>query len=261
MVGGSPEKRAWNQEVAGPRREKAEVGEASAPSEEEKAAVGEQAAGAVREGMRVGLGTGSTVAHFLRAVGRRVKAGELKGIVGVPTSLSTERVARDLGIPLGTLEGVGTLDLTVDGADEVDPNLDLIKGLGGALLREKMVAQATRHVLIIVDERKIVVRLGSRSPLPVEVVPFGWESHLPVLEELGGRGVLRMGGDGEPYCTDNGNLILDVHFLGGISSPEDLEAALQARAGIVESGLFLGMAREVLVGGPKGVRTLTRRRG
>lgn len=261
MVGGSPENRAWNQEVAGPGREKAEVGEASAPSEEEKAAVGEQAAGAVREGMRVGLGTGSTVAHFLRALGRRVKAGELKGMVGVPTSLSTERVARDLGIPLGTLEGVGTLDLTVDGADEVDPNLDLIKGLGGALLREKMVAQATRHVLIIVDERKIVVRLGSRSPLPVEVVPFGWESHLPILEELGGRGVLRMGGDGEPYRTDNGNLILDVHFLGGISAPEDVEAALQARAGIVESGLFLGMAREVLVGGPKGVRTLTRRGG
>ena len=156
-----------------------------------KKAAGIRAAEGVRPGMVLGLGTGSTVAYFLDALGERHAAGELPGIVGVPTSMSTEARAGELGIPLTTLEEAGALDLTVDGADEVDPNFDLIKGLGGALLREKMVAQATRKLVIIVDERKVVDRLGTRSPLPLEVLPFSWRSHLPFLEAMGGQGVLR----------------------------------------------------------------------
>ena len=159
--------------------------------------------------------------------------------MGVPTSLHTETEAGKLGIPLGTLQEVRFLDLTVDGADEVDPDLDLIKGLGGALLREKMVAQATRPTGHHRGRSKVVDRLGTRSPLPVEVVPFAWESHLPFLEELGARAVVRSGPDGDPFLTDNGNVILDCHFSAGISDPWGLQDALAARAGVVESGLFL----------------------
>jgi len=229
------------------------------PSGKGKALAGAEAAEAVSPGMRLGLGTGSTVAFFLRALGRRVQGGELPGIVGVPTSERTEREAGELGIPLSTLEKVGFLDLTVDGADEVDPELDLIKGLGGALLREKMVAQATRHMIIIVDRSKLVDRLGTRSPLPVEVVPFSWESHLPFFETLGARAVLREVSDGRPFSTDNGNLILDCHFPQGIGDPSGLQDALANRAGVVESGLFLGMANEVLVGGEGDVLKMTRK--
>lgn len=230
------------------------------PSEKGKAIAGASAAGAVAPGMRVGLGTGSTVAFFLQALGERVKAGELPGIVGVPTSLQTETIATELGIPLVTLQEAGTLDVTVDGADEVDPELDLIKGLGGALLREKMVAQATRHMIIIADQRKLVDRLGTRSPLPVEVIPFSWESHLPFLDALGAQATLRNGPNGNPYSTDNGNLILDCHFPQGIADARALQDVLAHRAGVVESGLFLGMAGEILVGEGEIVRQLTRER-
>jgi ribose 5-phosphate isomerase A len=208
--------------------------------------------------MKVGLGTGSTVAFFLRALGTRFQDGEIPGIVGVPTSLRTESEAGQLGIPMATLEEVGTLDLTVDGADEVDPGLDVIKGLGGALLREKMVAQATRHMIIIIDEEKLVDRLGTRSPLPVEVVPFSWESQGPFLETLGARPVVREVPGGRFYYTDNGNLILDCHFSAGIQNASELQDALAARAGVVESGLFLNMVDEVLVGGEGGVERMTR---
>ncbi|MFH1763296.1 MAG: ribose-5-phosphate isomerase RpiA [Gemmatimonadota bacterium] len=228
------------------------------PSETGKAMAGARAAEAVTPGMRLGLGTGSTVAHFLRALGRRVQDGELPGIVGVPTSLHTEAKAGELGIPLGTLQEVRFLDLTVDGADEVTPELDLIKGLGGALLREKMVAQATARLVIIADRSKLVDRLGTRSPLPVEVVPFAWESHIHFLEELGARAVIRSSPTGDPFLTDNGNLILDCHFSAGINDPWGLQEALAARAGVVESGLFLGMAVEALVGGEGDVMTLSR---
>ena len=148
--------------------------------------------------------------------------------------------------------------MTVDGADEVAPNFDLIKGLGGALLREKMVAQASRHLVIIVDEGKIVSRLGTRSALPVEVAPFSWKSHRPFLLELGANPVLRVGEDESPYLTDNGNYILDCRFEGGIPDPRRLDLAFGARAGVLESGLFLGMAREVIVGGAEGARILER---
>lgn len=228
-------------------------------TERGKEAAGEHAAGRVRSGMVLGLGTGSTVAFFLEALGRRLREGDLSEVVGVPTSERTETHARELEIPLTSLASAGQLDLTVDGADEVDPDLNLIKGMGGALIREKMVAQATRHLLIIVDEGKLVEKLGTRSPLPVEVLAFGWESHRPFLEAMGAHPELRRGEDGKPLRTDNGNLILDCHFSQGISDARGLERALSARAGIVGSGLFLGMAQEVLVGGEGGVSSQLRK--
>ena len=223
-----------------------------------KSMAGRDAASSVGCGMRLGLGTGSTVAHFLVHLGDRIARGELTDIVGVPTSVRTEMAARELRIPLATLERLGTLDLTVDGADEVDPHLDLLKGLGGALLREKMVAQASARMLVVVDEAKVVNRLGERAPVPVEVVPFEFASHLKWLAGLGAEPVVRAVADGEAYRTDNGNLIVDCHFPGGIECPAELEERLARRAGVVESGLFLGMAGEAVVAGADGVRRMSR---
>ena len=223
-----------------------------------KKAVGIEAAELVESGMRLGLGTGSTVAHLLVALSERLTEGGLIDVVGVPTSLRTASQARELSIPLTSLTETPELDLTIDGADEVDPGLDLIKGLGGALLREKMVAQASRRLAIMVDESKIVVALGSRCPVPVEVVQFGWEGHGRFFEALGADPVLRIGPDGEPIVTDNGNYIIDCHFADGIEHAETLEGTLHSRAGVVETGLFLGMATEVLVSDSSGVRTMIR---
>ena len=223
-----------------------------------KRAVGVEAAELVDSGMRLGLGTGSTVAHLLVALAEKLNGGTLSDIVGVPTSRRTAREARELDIPLTSLTETPFLDLTIDGADEVDPELNLIKGLGGALLREKMVAQASRRLAIMVDDGKIVPALGTRCPVPVEVVQFGWEVHGPFVESCGADPVLRVGPDGEPMVTDNGNYIIDCHFPGGIDDAEGFERAIRARAGVVESGLFLGMATEVLVGAPAGVRTISK---
>ena len=223
-----------------------------------KRAVGVEAAELVDSGMRLGLGTGSTVAHLLVALAEKLNGGTLSDVVGVPTSLRTAQEARELDIPLTSLTETPFLDLTIDGADEVDPELNLIKGLGGALLREKMVAQASRRLAIMVDDGKIVPALGTRCPVPVEVVQFGWEVHGPFVESCGADPVLRVGPDGEPMVTDNGNYIIDCHFPGGIDDAEGFERAIRARAGVVESGLFLGMATEVLVGAPAGVRTISK---
>ncbi len=223
-----------------------------------KKAVGVAAAELVDSGMRLGLGTGSTVAHLLVALSERLNGGALIDVIGVPTSLRTAREARELGIPLTSLTETPVLDLTIDGADEVDPELNLIKGLGGALLREKMVAQASGRLAIMVDDSKMVPTLGTLGPVPVEVVQFGWEIHRPFVKSLGAEAVLRVGPDGEPMVTDNGNYILDCHTRGAIDDPRSFDLALRERAGVVESGLFLGMATEVLVSGPAGVRTLSK---
>jgi len=169
-----------------------------------------------------------------------------------------EQEASKLGIPLTTLEEHPRVDLTIDGADEVSPYLDLIKGRGGALLREKIVASASEREVIVVDESKLTSVLG-RGALPVEVVPFGWKSHLPFLRDLGAEVVLRLTPQGAPFLTDQGNLILDCTFPGGINVPQEIAAALDARAGIVEHGLFLGLATDVVAAGPQGVRHYRRR--
>ncbi len=223
-----------------------------------KLAAAQRAVGRVTDGMRVGLGTGSTVAYFLELIGERIGRGELTGVLGVPTSVGTAERARALGIGLAELHEVQPLDLTVDGADEVDSGLDLVKGLGGALLREKMVAEASRRLLIMVDESKHVQRLGTRASLPVEVIQFGWRAHVPFLRDLGCEPELRVESDGSPYLTDNGNYIVDCRFPGGIESPGTVEEALRRRAGVVESGLFLGMATTVIVAGTGGVHVLER---
>jgi ribose 5-phosphate isomerase A len=227
-------------------------------AEELKRAAAERAGERVAPGMRIGLGTGSTVAHFLDVLGERLGRGELAGIVGVPTSVRTAERARELGIPLAELREAQPLALTVDGADEVDPGLDLVKGLGGALLREKMVAQASEQLVIMVDDSKRVRRLGTRAPLPVEVTPFAWESHLPFLRELGCEPILRRGPNERPYVTDNGNYMLDCRFPAGMENPGAVEDALRRRAGVVESGLFLGMATAVIVAGAGGIEILER---
>lgn len=212
----------------------------------------------VRSGMTLGLGSGSTVAHFLRGLGELVRSGEIVDVVGVPTSVTTGRLAGEAGIPLVGLGDHPHLDLTVDGADEVTPDLDLIKGMGGALLREKMVAQASSRLLIIADATKDVTRLGTVSPLPVEVLDWGWKAHVPLLEAAGAKVTVRSFPDGPPFKSDNGHLILDCRFEGGIPDPSALEAELQARAGVVETGFFLGMATDAILVGPGGV--IVRRR-
>ena len=212
----------------------------------------------VRSGMRLGLGTGSTMAHFVDLLGEALSGGRLRDIVGVPTSERTRTQAEGLGIPLQPLHRIQPLDLAIDGADEVDPELELVKGLGGALLREKMVVQAARRFVVIADESKSVPRLGTRAPLPLEVVPFSWEAHLEPLRELGLDPVLRTEADQAPYRTDNGNLILDLHAPDGFQDPWSLEGTLRARAGVVETGFFLGVASEVILAGSGGVRVVER---
>jgi len=215
----------------------------------------------VENGMALGLGTGSTVAHFLDLLGERVRDGGLPDVVGVPTSVRTASAAHARGIPVVSLEDHPVLDLAVDGADEVDPRLRLVKGMGGALLREKVVAQAARRFVVVVDRGKEVELLGTRSPLPVEVIPFAWSVHADHLRERGADVTLRAEDGGEAYVTDNGNYVLDCRFPEGIDAPEELDRALAARAGIVETGLFLGLTDEVLVGTPDGVRSRAREGG
>jgi len=212
----------------------------------------------VTDGMILGLGTGSTVAHFLQLLGEALEQGSITRVIGVPSSIRTGREAGELGIPLSTLAEHPILDLTVDGADEVTPDLDLIKGMGGALLREKIVAQASRRFVIIGDEGKAVTRMGTVSPLPVEVVDWGWSGHVAYLEGLGAEVAVRKSDDGSPLKSDNGNLILHCRFPDGIDAPGLLDQELHARAGVVETGLFLGLADEAILAGAADVRVLRR---
>lgn len=213
--------------------------------------VSERALSSVKDGYVVGLGTGRAASAFVRALGRRVEAG--LRVRGVPTSRATGELAQSLGIPLATLEQVESIDVTVDGADEVDPQTNLIKGYGGALVREKIVAAASKRLVIVVGPEKLVPVLGSRGILPVEVLPFALPFCRQRLRELGCDGTPRETG-GVPYVTDNGNTILDCK-IAPIEDPAALEAAIQAIPGVVGSGLFVGMACSVLVEGEDAART------
>jgi len=217
----------------------------------------ERAVEFIEPGMVVGLGHGSTALFAVRRIAELLNAGKLSEILGVPCSHQVEKEARKLGIRLTTLEDHSVIDVTIDGADEVDPNLDLIKGGGGALLREKMVAQASHREIIVVDETKLSPALGTRWPVPVEVVPFGWRSQVLFLESMGARVRVRQVSDGKRFVTDQGNLILDCNF-GPLSEPAQVAAMLKGRAGIVEHGLFLGLATDVFVANARGVRHLKR---
>jgi ribose 5-phosphate isomerase A len=215
----------------------------------------QRAAQEVQDGMVLGLGTGSTVYYFIQEVGRMVHEG--LRLTGVPTSIRTAELATQLAIPLTTLDAHPHLDLAVDGADEVDDALNLIKGAGGALLREKIIAASAARFLVVVDDSKMVHRLGERHPLPVEVVPFGVMPATRALEGLGARVTLRRGADGRPWVSDNGNYILDCRFR-PIADPRALQQQLLAIPAVIDSGLFIGMTDTVLIGQAEGVRRLDR---
>lgn len=206
----------------------------------------------------LGLGTGSTAEKFLDLLGERVASGELGGVVGIPTSTRTEEYARALNIPLGNIDEVPSIEITIDGADEVDPRLDLIKGHGGALTREKIVASASDQLIIIVDESKRVEKLGSSCALPVEVLKFGWTQVKMRIEKLGAQVELRMNGS-EPFISDQGNFIIDCQFDGGISDPDILKFELKNLTGVVDHGLFLEMTTRVIVATNNGVEILEQR--
>jgi ribose 5-phosphate isomerase A len=227
------------------------------PAQALKQQAADQVLAYIRPGTIVGLGAGSTAILAVRGLAEKLARGELTDIQGIPCSRVIEAEARRLGIPLTTLEDHPVIDLTFDGADEVDPALNLIKGGGGALLREKIVAQASRREIIIVDESKLSPALGTNWAVPVEVIPFGWRTQAAYLESLGAQPRLRLGDDGASFKTDQGNFILDSVF-GPISDPVSLGARLDARTGIVAHGLFLGLANDVIVAGASGIRHLTR---
>ncbi|HTW93538.1 MAG TPA: ribose-5-phosphate isomerase RpiA [Tepidisphaeraceae bacterium] len=211
----------------------------------------------VRSGMVVGLGTGSTAKYFIDALGAAIRDGKLKDIRGIPTSVHSAQQAASVGIPLTSFAEFPTVDLTVDGADEVGPGLNLIKGRGGALLREKIVAQNSRRLVIIADQSKKVAVLGSHLPLPVEVAQFSHEAAAHFLTSLGCKARLRQADAGGPFVTDNGNFIYDCTFA-RITDPAGVEETLCHRAGIVETGLFISMADTALIATDDAVETLTR---
>ena len=212
----------------------------------------------VEPGMKLGLGTGSTAAIFIELLGAKVKAG--LDVVCVPTSEATATQARALGIKLTTLDDEPILDLTIDGADELDGDLRLVKGGGGALLREKIVAVASDRLMIIADSSKLVAHLGA-YPIPVEIVRFGLASTKRIIEELAsdigceGCVTLRLAKDGQPFATDSGNVILDCAF-GPLHDPEALDDVLRQIPGVVENGLFLGICDTAIIGGPDGVEVI-----
>lgn len=223
------------------------------PEQDElKKRAAEQAVEFVRSGMVVGLGTGSTMRHALDRIGELLREGKLRGIVGLPTSERTLAHAQRVGIPLADLEEYPECDLAIDGADEVDPDFNLVKGRGGALLREKMVATVAKQFIVIVDQTKLVERLGTRGPVPVEVVKFAWKSTARSLERLGCEARLRMA-EGKPYFTDNQNYILDCYFQSPLEKPRETAISIKTICGVVEHGLFLDMASMVVVASSDGV--------
>ena len=229
----------------------------SDPASNQKRAAAEAAAALVQPGMAVGLGTGSTAYFAIAALVRRVREEGLR-IVAIPTSERSAAQAREGGIPLTDFSACKRLDLTIDGADEIaGASLDLVKGRGGALLREKIVAAASAREIIVADSAKLVDRLGSRAPVPVEVTPWGWEVTAARIVRLGAR-VARREAGGAAFISDGGNLILDCAF-GPIEDPRALDLALHGVVGVIETGLFIGLATEAFVATPDGVQHLEAR--
>ena len=222
-----------------------------------KQMVGEEAAKLIEEGMVVGLGSGSTATFMINALAQRIQAGLHIG-GAVPTSQATEQLAGSLGIPLTNLDTHPELDLDIDGADEIDGQLNLIKGGGGALLREKIVASCAKRFIVIGDITKQVTQLGLKTPLPVEVIPFAVTPVSRRVEALGASVQVRQLGN-QTYLTDNGNMILDCSFPNGIADPEQVHTHIKSIVGVVETGLFLNMAQQALIGGPNGVTYLKSR--
>ncbi|TSA86071.1 ribose 5-phosphate isomerase A [Deinococcus detaillensis] len=208
----------------------------------------------IESGMHLGLGTGSTAKYAIEELGRKVAAGELSNLTCVATSQASDTLARSLGLDVGPLTPQA-FDIAIDGADEIAPSLDLIKGLGGALVREKLVEVQAKRLIIIADHTKLVQALGQKAPLPIEVLPFGVDSTLERLKGLGAVGELRRQ-SGELYITDNGNLIFDARFAG--QDLAGLERTLKGTLGVVETGLFLNMAERAFVAAPEGVREVVR---
>ena len=219
-----------------------------------KKQAGERAADLVESGMIVGLGTGSTAMCAIRRIATLIADGRLRNVMGICSSVGTESEARSLGIPVSATDFARDIDLTIDGADEIDSRFDLIKGGGGALLRERIVAQSSRRVVIAADESKLSRCLGERARLPVEVLAFGWRANARYLESVlpGSGPALRRHPNGAPFTTDEGNLILDC-ATGPIAEPQEVAAALSARAGIVAHGLFLGLATDLVIAGAAGI--------
>ncbi|WP_242261117.1 ribose 5-phosphate isomerase A [Bacillus cereus group sp. BfR-BA-01453] len=217
-----------------------------------KQIAGEYAANFVKDGMKVGLGTGSTAYWTIQKLGQRVKEG--LSIQAVPTSKETEALAQQLNIPLISLNDVQSLDLTIDGADEIDSNLQLIKGGGGALLREKIVASSSKELIIIVDESKVVTRLGT-FPLPIEIIPFAWKQTESKIQSLGCQTTLRLKNN-ETFITDNNNMIIDCIFPNHIATPSDLHKRLKMITGVVETGLFVNMTSKAIIGTKNGIQEL-----
>lgn len=216
-----------------------------------KQMAGAAAAELIEDGMVVGLGSGSTAAYLVNALAQRLRQG-LRIVSAVPTSEATGHLAAQLGIPLSTLDEYPVLDIDIDGADEIDPTLGLIKGGGGALLREKIVASAARRFVVIADITKQVAVLGQKMPLPIEIIPFALTPISKRLVDMGVSVTLRQR-NGQPFVTDNSNYILDCAFPGGITDPFALQAELKRIVGVVESGLFLNIAERAIIGGPNGV--------
>jgi ribose 5-phosphate isomerase A len=233
-----------------------QVAASSDPEAEFKDEAAVHAVTFVHSGMKVGLGTGSTAIFATRRIAELLRTGELHDIIGVATSRATHAEAIRLGIPMMSDDMPTDLDVTIDGADEVDPDMNLIKGGGGALLREKIVAQASQREIIVVDESKPSRRLGTHQPVPVEVIPFGWRSQARYLESLGAVYSVRVNPDGAQFVTDSGNMILDCHF-GPISDVRQLESVLSARPGIVQHGLFIGLATDLIVADAAGIHHST----
>ena len=223
-----------------------------------KEQVAAQAVALIENNMIIGLGSGTTARIFVDLLGQKIEQGVLKNVTGVPTSEAIAALAQRRGIVLKNLADVDKLDIAVDGADEVDPHLNLMKGWGGALVREKLVELYATRLVIIVDESKLVQRLGTRGPLPVEVTQFGWQAQANWLAKTLGCTVTRRRSEQDPYLTDNLNFILNCSFSDGIADPAAIQTTLADRPGLVGHGLFLNMATEVLVGSERGIQVLTR---